>query len=117
MLGGSLGAGRGPSSGARRELAGLQGSHAIERLGLQVVALAHDHQAGFALGEGIDRAGVVVAVDLRSKKFWSVFAQYIRHFVQEVIMFQLGKARRREFSADGPCTRGPVIIDEIPALG
>jgi len=57
--------------------------------GLQVVAVAHRHQAGFAFGEAVAWLFAPVSVLQRCAKFFAhLFAQHFRHFYAEIPMPQ-----------------------------
>jgi len=78
----------------------FQRRHAVEDLGLNFVAVAHRHQAGFALREDVHGALLVLRVQIGGLEIQGTSIENGRHLRHEVVVTQFGLAGRLALLVD-----------------
>ena len=78
----------------------FQRRHAVEDLGLNFVAVAHRHQAGFALREDVHGIALAVGGGVVGGKISFYSVENLRHLLQEVVVGKFGLAGRLALLVD-----------------
>lgn len=81
--------------------------------GENLVAVAHRHQAGFTLGEGVAVLSAIPRVAVDAGKISGIGSKHLRNLFHEVRVFQLGEALGRERCPRFLGLLLAVFVDEV----